>query len=52
MEQEVFHKDLEKMKERNKSALSSLHACHMLGVKKKKKKKSKGALPNITQIFH
>lgn len=39
MEQEVFHKDLEKMKERNKSALSSLHACHMLGVKTKTKKK-------------
>lgn len=45
MEQEVFHKDLEKMKERNKSALSSLHACHMLGVKTKTKKNLKEHFP-------
>lgn len=38
MEQEIFLTDLEKMKEKNKSALSSLHTCHMLRVKTKTKK--------------
>lgn len=37
MEQNIFHKDLEMKKGKNKPALSNLCACHMQRVKAKQK---------------